>query len=131
MSEKKPLKRVLILVPAAAFFGSTGYGFVSMFRGAANSEQAATSQATAEEQQLQQRERGFELVVAREPDNETALQGLVQARLEMNDLEGAIAPLEKLVELNPEQAEYKVLLATLKQQAGESEGIKGSEESKN
>ncbi len=124
MSEKKPLKRVLILVAAAAFFGSTGYGFVSMFRGAASSEQAATSEATAAEQQLQQRERGFELVVAREPENETALQGLVQARLEMNDLEGAIGPLEKLVELNPEQAEYKVLLATLKQQAGE-----GSQES--
>lgn len=127
MSKKNPFKRVFILVAVAAFFGSTGYGFLSSIRGALQSEQAETSEAASAEQQLQQQERGFELVVAREPENETALQGLVQTRLEMNDLEGAIGPLEKLVELNPEQAEYKVLLATLKQQAGNSEG---SEESK-
>lgn len=116
MSEKKPLKRIISLVSAVAFLGSTGFALAGLFSSALQEpEKSAQTQAGSADQQLQAKERGYELVLEREPENQVALQGLVEARLQMNDLEGAIKPLEKLVELNPKQAEYKALLAGIKQ----------------
>jgi tetratricopeptide (TPR) repeat protein len=61
-------------------------------------------------------------VLQREPDNETALRGLLETRLEMGDIPGAITPLEKLAEIKPEQPEYMILLAQAKQQVNDREG---------
>jgi hypothetical protein len=36
----------------------------------------------------------------------------------MNDLQGAVAPMEKLVKLNPDNAQYKALLEGIKQRVG-------------
>ncbi len=66
--------------------------------------------------------RGYELVLQREPENQTALQGLLEARIQLGDLKGAIAPLEKLAALNPNQTQYTILLAKAKQQLGDQEG---------
>lgn len=66
--------------------------------------------------------RGYQKVLEREPDNNTALKGLLDIRLEQQDLEAAIKPLEKLAKLNPEQTEYKILLAQAKQQLEDFEG---------
>lgn len=76
---------------------------------------------------LQDEARGYQLVLQREPENQTALKGLLQARLELlslkeGDIQGVIEPLEKLAKLNPEQTEYAVLLAQAKQQIGDKEG---------
>ncbi|MGV2827600.1 tetratricopeptide repeat protein [Myxosarcina sp. GI1(2024)] len=65
---------------------------------------------------------GYEKVLQRESDNETALRGLINIRLEQKDLKNAIAPLEKLARLHPQQSEYSVLLAQAKQQIGDNEG---------
>lgn len=72
--------------------------------------------------ELEAQARGYELVLEREPENQTALQGLVDARIQLNDIEGVVAPLEKLVELNPDIPDYAVLLAQTKQQMGDLEG---------
>ncbi len=79
---------------------------------------------TAEEQQaeLEGRAKGYELVLEREPNNITALQGLVEARIALGDLPSVVEPLEKLAELNPDVPNYSVLLAQTKQQLGDSEG---------
>ena len=65
---------------------------------------------------------GYQKVLEREPNNGTALNGLLKIRLQQKDIPGAIAPLEKLAELYPEQTEYTILLAQAKQQMTDYEG---------
>ncbi|MBD1914464.1 MULTISPECIES: tetratricopeptide repeat protein [Cyanophyceae] len=72
--------------------------------------------------ELEAQAKGYELVLEREPDNQTALQGLVDARIQLGDINGVVAPLEKLVDLNPNVPDYAVLLAQTKQQMGDLEG---------
>ncbi|MEM1281277.1 MAG: tetratricopeptide repeat protein [Cyanobacteria bacterium P01_H01_bin.152] len=72
--------------------------------------------------ELEARARGYELVLEREPDNQTAIEGLVDARIQLGDLAGVIAPLEKLAELNPNTPEYRILLGQAKQSTGDLAG---------
>lgn len=72
--------------------------------------------------QLEDEARGYELVLQREPDNQTALQGLLEAKLRLGDLQGSIAPLEKLATLNPQETDYLLLLAQAKQHQSDYEG---------
>ena len=65
---------------------------------------------------------GYQKVLEREPNNDTALNGLLKIRLEQKDLEGAIAPLSKLAQIHPEQTEYNILLAQARQQVDDYEG---------
>ena len=71
---------------------------------------------------LQDQARGYAAVLEREPENPTALRGLLEAKLKLGDVAGAIPPLEKLAKLNPEQSEYAILLAQAKQQVGDLDG---------
>ncbi|MGF1566627.1 MAG: tetratricopeptide repeat protein [Nodosilinea sp.] len=72
--------------------------------------------------ELQSQAKGYELVLEREPDNQTALQGLVDTRIQLGDIQGVVDPLQKLVDLNPDVPDYAVLLAQTKQQTGDLEG---------
>jgi tetratricopeptide (TPR) repeat protein len=65
---------------------------------------------------------GYQKVLEREPNNDTALNGLLKIRLQQKDLNSAIAPLEKLAKLHPEQTEYSTLLAQAKEQIEDYEG---------
>jgi tetratricopeptide (TPR) repeat protein len=65
---------------------------------------------------------GYQKVLEREPNNDTALNGLLKIRLQQKDLNSAIAPLEKLAKLHPEQTEYSTLLAQAKSQIEDYEG---------
>jgi Flp pilus assembly protein TadD len=83
----------------------------------------ASDQKTKWEDQV----RGYESVLQREPENQAALKGLLQARLQLlaikqGNVQSVIEPLEKLAKLNPDQTEYGVLLAQAKQQIGDNEG---------
>lgn len=86
-----------------------------------NADTPATDPSSMQAE-LEAQARGYELVLEREPDNQTALQGLVDARIQLGDIQGVVEPLEKLVELNPDVPEYSVLLAQTKQQIGDLEG---------
>lgn len=88
---------------------------------AASAPDAVPGVADAETE-LRERARGYELVLEREPDNQTAIRGLVETLIELGDLEGVIAPLSRLAELNPEVTEYRVLLGQAKQALGDLEG---------
>jgi tetratricopeptide (TPR) repeat protein len=83
--------------------------------------------ALPQKQELESQVKGYELVLQREPENQTALKGLLEARLNMvrfgySEVKDVIPPLEKLAKLNPTQTDYAVLLAQAKQQTGDREG---------
>ena len=84
---------------------------------------ATISQVSPDEQaKLDAEARGYQKVLEREPNNNTALQGLLDIRLQQQDIEGVIKPLEKLAKLNSEQIEYSILLAQAKQYLEDFEG---------
>jgi tetratricopeptide (TPR) repeat protein len=113
-----------------AVIGFVGFSMIPLISTALKESQPssvatpATSRTPGAGQQskIQDAARGYELVLQREPENQTALQGLLEARIQLGDLKGAIAPLEKLAALNPNQTEYTILLAKAKQQLGDQEG---------
>lgn len=78
--------------------------------------------SSEQQEELAARAKGYQLVLEREPDNSTALRGLVEVRLEQGDLPGALEPLEKFAELNTQEPDYAILLAEGKQQLGDYEG---------
>lgn len=118
-TSQKPFYRIIIILSAVAFVGSTVLGVVSLYSNAfQDSKSTAPTAAASKDAQLQAQARGYESVLKREPDNQLALQGLVQARLQLNDLKGAVEPMEKLVKLNPDRADYKTLLSAIKQRVG-------------
>ena len=111
-------KQIFTLLSIVSFFGSTAYGAVGAISSLKQPTENATTAPASSESQLQAQARGYEMVLKREPDNQVALRGLVEVRLEMKNAQGAIAPLQKLVQLNPGEQEYKMLLAQVKQQVG-------------
>ncbi|MBE9242442.1 tetratricopeptide repeat protein [Synechocystis salina] len=120
-STKKILQKTFIIASGLAFLGMMTVPMLTMLRGNANQNQTeAPSQGTqptaAEIEQLKAIAEGYEKVLQREPDNPNALQGLVEARLQMGDLAGAIAPMEKLTKIYPEEEGLKQLLAAIKLQ---------------
>ncbi|MBT9316357.1 tetratricopeptide repeat protein [Leptothoe spongobia] len=82
----------------------------------------STPTETDRQAELEGRANGYELVLQREPDNQAALEGLVEARVGLGDLAGAAEPLARLAELNPQEPRYSVLLAQTKQQLNDLEG---------
>ncbi|AFZ35114.1 hypothetical protein Sta7437_1547 [Stanieria cyanosphaera PCC 7437] len=117
---RKTLQRVLVLLFGLAFIGSTAFMLVGSIFSNDSQPPASTATTPSNEEQLQAQIRGYEKVLAREPNNPTALQGLVQARLALQDLPGAIEPLEKLVQLYPQEPELKALLEAVKQQSSQN-----------
>lgn len=129
-SSQKPLQRILIILSGLAFAGTSIFGIAELFMKASQEPPRNTqTAATAKNSQLQEMAKGYERVVQREPENQFALQKLVEIRLQMNDLQGAVAPMEKLVKLNPDNAQYKALLEGIKQRVGTA-GTTGTTEKK-
>ncbi|HAT15040.1 MAG TPA: hypothetical protein DCS91_17005 [Microcoleaceae bacterium UBA11344] len=110
------IKQIFALVSMVGFGGSAIFGIVSLFSSGLSSQhqQKQAPVAVSQESLLAAKERGYVTVLQREPQNQTALEGLANVRLEMDNRVGAIEPLEKLVKLNPDRADYKVLLGQVK-----------------
>ncbi len=134
MSEKpgRWIIRVVMVLALAAF---VGFSLLPLLNNAIKANQVPSgatptpSQASQSPQQpdWEAQARGYELVLQREPDNQAALKGLLEVRLQAiaqkkGDVKDVIPPLEKLVKLNPDEPRYAVLLAQAKQYAGDREG---------
>lgn len=112
------IKQIFALVSMVSFGGSAIFGIVSLFSSGLSSQHQQKPVAVAavsQESLLAAQERGYETVLRREPQNQTALEGLANVRLGMNNGKGAIEPLEKLVKLHPDRADYKALLGQAKE----------------
>ena len=133
----QPRSWIVKVVLALAVLTFVGISMVPLISAFSNNNTQTPNQNNAsnrgnlpspdQKSKLQDEVRGYQLVLQREPENQTALKGLLQARLELlslkeGDIQGVIEPLEKLAKLNPEQTEYAVLLAQAKQQLGDKEG---------
>jgi hypothetical protein len=121
--EKSKLTKVLVIGSGIAFLASSGMGLISLigrsFEQPANSENAAQSQSA----QLQAEEKGFLGVLKREPNNQTALEGLVKIRMQKGDVNGTKAALEQLIKLNPANQGYKEFLAAIDKQIAETKKV--------
>ena len=84
--------------------------------------ETVTAISSAQQEQLEAEARGYQKVLLREPENETALRELLNIRLQQQDIDSAIAPLESLTKIYPQQPEYGILLAQAKQYRADSEG---------
>ena len=119
--DRKKLQRLIIIVFGLAFIGSTGFAVFGSLLGrnaSSNSRNLAstTTNAPSVTEQLQARARGYAKVLEREPNNTTALIGLLQTSLQIGDLQTAIAPLKKLIELYPERTDFTNLLAEIEKE---------------
>ena len=131
--QKKTLQRFVTLILGLGFAGSTLFLVVgSLFSQSSNnaSNPNTDSNAPSLEEQIEIRAKGYEKVLAREPNNITALSGLAQIYLETGKTDKAIPILEKLVESYPEETQFSSILQILKQQqenkTPEAEGAKNS-----
>lgn len=114
-SQSRWFIKVVLAMVVVAF---VGISIIPLFDTAVQQNQPSTeatpavSQTGVAEQKskLEQEARSYEVVLQREPKNQTALQGLAQVQIQLDDLKGAIATIEKLTQLYPEQTQYHLVL---------------------
>lgn len=115
--ERSIVQRVLIILSGVAFLGGTAVMGISMMTSLPSSSPAPSEEAPAAEDsqtvQLESQEAGYAAVLAREPENPIALEGLVQTRIELGKLKEALAPLEQLSAMQPDNQEYLKAIAAI------------------
>jgi tetratricopeptide (TPR) repeat protein len=131
-SRNRWMVNAVLLLAVLAFIGVSMIPLIAAFNdtqptGQESGSNRSISASSDEKTKLEDAARGYEQVLQREPDNETALRGLIETRLQLIRLDGSnikevIEPLERLAKLKPEQTRYAVLLAQAKQQIGDREG---------
>jgi Flp pilus assembly protein TadD len=130
--------QVILVLAILAFVGVSVIPIIGAFNNTPRSNQNTASTKGSltpsdQKSKLEDEVRGYEQVLQREPENQAALKGLLQAQLQLlsqkektevkpADIQVVIEPLEKLAKLNPQQSEFSVLLAQAKQQIGDREG---------
>lgn len=107
-------KGIVFFIAPLALLGFSVAPFLSLFQ----NNPAATNTQQLPEERIQAEIEGYEAVLEREPENITALQGLVNLTLQTNNTERAIPALIRLKELQPEEPTYPVLLARLQVEQG-------------
>jgi tetratricopeptide (TPR) repeat protein len=101
-------------------------GITGNRQSATPSPSPSSAVSSSQKSQLQDEEKGYQAVLQREPENPTALEGLVLTRLKLVQAGHAqiaivIDPLQKLSKLKPDRTDYLVLLAQAHQYSGNRE----------
>ena len=106
-------KKVFIVFAGLSFFWVTGSTVIQMMNNP-QPEQVEQTATVSPEEQLQQAAKGYETVLENEPNNRFALEELVKTYLQLGDLQKALKPTEKLVEIAPENQSYQEVLSKIK-----------------
>jgi tetratricopeptide (TPR) repeat protein len=121
---------VINLVVAVSLLALTGFSLFPLVNlvldGGAAVATEPNSLSTTQTSQIQAQAQGYTQVLQKEPENQVALKGLLNARLQLGDIKGSLLPLEKIAALNPQTPDYTVLLAQTKQHLGDREGATAS-----
>jgi tetratricopeptide (TPR) repeat protein len=114
---------VVVAVSLLALSGFSLFPIINLvLDGGAAVATESNNLSSTQASQAQAQAQGYTQVLQREPENLVALKGLLDARLQLGDIKGSLLPLEKIAALNPQVADYTVLLAQTKQYLGDREG---------
>ena len=117
------LTKAFVLASGKAFLISSVSGLSGLFGSSLNQPVAQKDPAQSQSAQFKAEEKGFLAVLKREPNNQTALRGLVEIRMRTGDAPGTKAALEQLVKLNPTKKEYKEFLTALNKQVTDTKKV--------
>jgi predicted Zn-dependent protease len=121
--ERKKLTQVLIIVSGIAFLAGSVSGLSKLIGSSINEPAVSEQPAQSQNAQLLAEEKGFLGVLQREPNNQTALKGLIDIRLQKGDAPGTKEALERLVKLDPDNIKYKEFLAALNKQIADTKKV--------
>jgi predicted Zn-dependent protease len=121
--DKKSLTKVFVIGAGIAFLGSSVAGLSGLIASSLDKPAASEKPAQSQNAQLQAEEKGFMGVLQREPNNQTALRGLIDIRIQRGDVPGTKIALERLVKLNPDNNQYKEFLDALNKQVNETKNM--------
>jgi predicted Zn-dependent protease len=116
VEKKSTLTKVFVIGSGIAFLSSSLLGLGGLISSSLNKPAASENAAQSQSAQFKAEEKGFLAVLKREPNNQTALRGLVEIRMRTGDAPGTKTALEQLVKLNPSNQQYKEFLAALNKQ---------------
>ena len=105
-------KRIVTYISVVSFGGSMLFGGINAVK--QSWEKPSQPVVQTAETELQKQFKGYELVLQREPNNQTALESLSIIKLRTGDSQGAIALMERLVKLYPDRQDYQTVLANTK-----------------
>ena len=117
------LTKAFVLASGMAFLSSSVLGLSGLIGKSVNQPVASENTAQSQNAQLKVEEKGFLAVLKREPNNQTALRGLVEIRMRTGDAPGTKAALEQLVKLNPTNKQYKEFLTALNKQLTDTKKV--------
>jgi cytochrome c-type biogenesis protein CcmH/NrfG len=117
------LTKAVVLAAGMAFLSSSVLGLSGLVGSSLNKPVVSKNAAQSQNAQFQAEEKGFLAVLKREPNNQTALRGLVEIRMRTGNAPGTKAALEQLVKLNPTNQQYKEFLAALNKQVTDTKKV--------
>jgi thioredoxin-like negative regulator of GroEL len=123
MEKNKLITKVFIIGAGMAFLASSVAGLSGLIATSLNETPAVEKTTQSQSAQLQAEEKGFLGVLQREPNNQTALRGLVGIRMQRGDVAGTKAALEQLVKAYPDNKEYKEVLAAVNKQIADTKNV--------
>jgi tetratricopeptide (TPR) repeat protein len=121
---------VINLVVAVSLLALTGFSLFPIVNlvldGGAVVAAETNGRSASQNNQLRATAQGYTQVLKREPENQVALKGLLDAQLQLGDVKGSLLPLQKIATLNPQIPDYAVLLAQTKLYLGDRDGAADS-----
>ncbi len=117
------LTKAFVLASGMAFLSSSVLGIAGLVGSSLNQPIAKENPAQSQSAQFKAEEKGFLAVLKREPNNQTALRGLVEIRMRTGDAPGTKTALEQLVKLNPTNKQYKEFLIALNKQLTDTKKV--------